>query len=283
MNKTVMIYGAGQCGKMIYSYLKREVNMLGYVDINAKEMDGIKDGVPVIHPATALENKPDLFIIAVNNVEQNALLIKKLKRNGISKERILSVRSIKEFLDLRFSATRLIASEIKSRHIHGAVAELGVYQGEFAALINELFPDRRLYLFDTFNGFSEKDVLKETAEGFSTARVGDFSDTSIEHVKQKLDFPDQAVFVKGYFPNSAMGINEPFAFVSIDADLFNPVYEGLKYFYPRMNQGGYILIHDYNNNQFKGAGNAVRQYCRENGLYVVPLSDVHGSAVLVKG
>lgn len=267
---------------MVRTYLKKEQILLGFIDNNAELQKEIIAGFPVMSLEKALENQPDLIIIAVMNAEQNDLIVKELMEKGIGSEQMLSVRSMKEFLDLRFSIARLIALEINSRSIPGAVAELGVYQGEFAALINELYPDRQIYLFDTFNGFNPADIALEKAEGFSHAGVGDFQDTSLEIVMNKLVFPEQAVFCKGYFPDTAEGIQETFAFVSIDADLYNPVYEGLKYFYPRMSQGGYILIHDYNNDQYKGAGSAVKKYCSENNLFVVPLGDVHGSAVLIK-
>lgn len=280
--KAVMIYGAGQCGIMAQTYLKKDLRIIGFMD-RREDLQGTDiNGIPVIHPDKAAEYNPDLIIIAVLNTEQNLAVMEWLVEKGIPRERILSIRSMKEYLDLRFSAARLIAREIKGRDVPGAVAELGVYKGELAALINELYPDRRLYLFDTFKGFDERDVEKELRDNLSFARSGDFQDTSMEAVRDRLPYPAQAIFRKGYFPESAEALEENFAFVSLDADLYNPIYEGLRYFYPRMSRGGYILIHDYNSLQFKGAGNAVRQYCTENGLFIVPLSDAHGSAVLVK-
>src|SRR3989344_5317525 len=43
----------------------------------------------------------------------------------------------------------LCARKILSHEVDGSVAELGVYRGEFATQINECFPDKKLYLFDT--------------------------------------------------------------------------------------------------------------------------------------
>jgi O-methyltransferase len=77
-------------------------------------------------------------------------------------------------------------------------------------------------------------------------------------------------------------MEETFAVVSLDADLYKPLYDGLLYFYPRMNRGGYIIIHDYNNSRFSGAKHAVRQFCEEQQVFVVPLSDLHGTAIIVK-
>lgn len=47
------------------------------------------------------------------------------------------------------------AQVINSYHLNGCVAEAGVFQGNFAKVINANFPDRKLYLFDTFEGFDK--------------------------------------------------------------------------------------------------------------------------------
>jgi O-methyltransferase len=61
----------------------------------------------------------------------------------------------------RLSSLELIAYEIYANNIEGNVAELGVFRGDFAKFINISFPDRKLYLFDTFEGFDEKDIEAE--------------------------------------------------------------------------------------------------------------------------
>jgi O-methyltransferase len=58
----------------------------------------------------------------------------------------------------RMMTIRLASERIMHRQVPGAIAELGVYKGEMAAVLNRLFPDRKLYLFDTFEGFSENDL-----------------------------------------------------------------------------------------------------------------------------
>ena len=73
-----------------------------------------------------------------------------------------------------------------------------------------------------------------------------------------------------------------YALVSLDADLYQPTMAGLAYFYPRLSPGGYMILDDYNSPQFPGAGQAVREFCAREGLAVVPLCDIHGTAVLAK-
>jgi O-methyltransferase len=184
---------------------------------------------------------------------------------------------------IRASSLELVAREINEKDVGGAVAELGVYRGDFAKLINAAFPNRTLYLFDTFTGF-DKDDLKEDARN---ARIGDsyddFTATSIALVLSKMEHKARCVVMPGIFPQSAQGCTEDrFAFVSIDCDLYRPIYEGLQYFYPKLSSGGYIFVHDYNNACYQGAKQAVRQFASEQAIAYFPLTDSSGSAVFAK-
>ncbi len=188
----------------------------------------------------------------------------------------------KNYLDyIRLSTLELISAEINEAGIAGAVAELGVYKGKFARYINQYFPGRKLYLFDTFAGFDLKDVKTELDKTFSGG-AQDFSDTSVEAVLKRMPYPDLCVVRKGFFPETAEGLDEQFALVSLDADLYDPIYAGLKYFYPRLNRGGYIMIHDYNNDHYKGAREAVRKFCSELKISFTPIPDSGGTAIIAK-
>ena len=182
---------------------------------------------------------------------------------------------------IRLSSLELAAAEINNRNLKGNVAELGVYAGGFAKFINDYFPNRTLYLFDTFEGFDKRDVAVEHKNDFS-AGSDDFSNTSIEAVLKIMPFPEICIPKKGYFPESALGVEDSFVFVSIDADLYTPIYEGLKFFYPRLVNGGYIFVHDFNNELYKGARKAVEQFCREQNIGFVPIADSAGTAIIIK-
>lgn len=181
----------------------------------------------------------------------------------------------------RLSILELISYEIHKNNLEGNVAELGVYKGKFARYINQYFPDRSLYLFDTFEGFDSRDVATESEQNFSSG-AQDFSKTSIDLVLKMMPFPGKCVPVKGFFPQSAHAISDSFVFVSIDADLYEPIYSGLQFFYPKLVRGGYIFVHDFNNDNYKGARKAVEQFCSERRTGFVPIPDFSGSAIIVK-
>jgi O-methyltransferase len=138
---------------------------------------------------------------------------------------------------VRNQTFELVSSQIKEKNISGALAELGVYRGDQASIISKLFPDRPFYLFDTFEGFSQVDIELETGR-FSESSTTDFSDTSIDIVLSKLLNPERCLIKKGFFPETAKGVETNFAFVSLDVDLFAPTLAGLEYFYPRLERGG---------------------------------------------
>lgn len=181
---------------------------------------------------------------------------------------------------VRHKTLELCCSEIRLGNISGNLAELGVYKGDFAIKLNELFSDKKLYLFDTFSGFDSRDLENDSVK-FSTSNQ-DFSDTNVDYVRNRMKYPEQCIFKKGYFPKTAIDINDSFCFVSIDADLYDPILSGLNFFYSRLEKNGYIFVHDFNNREYKGAREAVLDFCKVNDISFVPIPDIGGSIVITK-
>jgi len=98
-----------------------------------------------------------------------------------------------------------------------------------------------------------------------------------------MKYKEKCFIRKGFFPETAKNINCKFVFVNIDVDLYDPTYNGLVYFYPRLQKGGYIFIHDYNDaNLYVGVKKAVKKYCIENNVSYFPLTDGGGSVIIMK-
>ena len=124
------------------------------------------------------------------------------------------------YLDyIRLATLELVAKEIQKKNLAGNVAEVGVYKGKFAKYINQYFPSKKLYLFDTFQGFDEKDIQVEKKLGLNDANQN-FSNTSVDKVLKLMPFPKQCIIKKGFFPDTATGIKDSFAFVSLATDLY---------------------------------------------------------------
>mgnify|MGYP005758856879 CR=1 FL=1 len=185
----------------------------------------------------------------------------------------------------RIRAFELVVEEIRENDIPGAVAEVGVFQGEFAKYINAAFPQKVCYLFDTFEGFRFSEAEKEKKAGnCGEAFIERFKDADEKLVLKKMPFPKKVVCKKGLFPESLGGMEDIFAFVSLDVDFEQAIYDGLAYFYPRLSEGGYIFVHDYNSGTLKGVRNAIQKYENINKIRMakVPIPDLCGTLVITK-
>ncbi len=182
----------------------------------------------------------------------------------------------------RFWSFILNIKQVLSENISGDFAELGVWRGNTAAILSFYANqnNRKLFLFDTYEGFSKKDL-----QGIDNNKFMDFSETSIDLVKQVVnDKSNNTDYIKGYFPDSIKEEhrNKKYAIVSLDCDLYEPTKAGLSFFYPLMNKGGIIFLHDYSSLFWDGSKKAIDEFCKENNEFVILLPDKSGSAFIRK-
>lgn len=178
---------------------------------------------------------------------------------------------------VRVRTLELLIREIKEKNIQGSMAEVGVFRGDFAKIMRWYLPQKKLYLFDTFCGFDERDSKYEVEKGNFTEKWPEvFKHTSCEEVKEYIGEELNTIYRVGYFPDTLQDydMNEKFCLVSLDADMYNPTLAGLEYFYPRLVAGGYIMIHEYNaiildgkpvEQRLKGVREAVRDFEQKMG------------------
>jgi O-methyltransferase len=88
----------------------------------------------------------------------------------------------------------------------------------------------------------------------------------------------------GYFPETTQNVNpnNTYALVHLDADLYLPQIEGLKYFYPKMTKGGVMIVHDCNND-YVGSRRALDEFFIGKPETPIIIPDKSGSAIVVKG
>ena len=146
-----------------------------------------------------------------------------------------------------------------------------------------------MYLFDTFDGFDERDIQKDKEMKLSDYQSAYFNQTDERCVMAKMAYPEKVHIVKGYFPETTALVNpnNHYLFVNLDFDLYEPTLAGVQYFFPRMIEGGVILVHDYFHMNYKGVSKAVLDYNEfilnryGGGGVKLPIGD-HISIALVK-
>lgn len=139
----------------------------------------------------------------------------------------------------------------------GAFAEIGVYKGGTARLLSEVTKGvaKNLYLFDTFAGMPETDPTHD----FHVA--GDFSDTTLDAVKNRLAGYDQVHFYPGFFPETAAPVeSDRFCFVHVDVDIYKSVLDCCEFFFKRLVPGGVMIFDDYGFVTCRGAKVAVDEF-----------------------
>ena len=217
------------------------------------------------HPERVRDLEYDRIIIANNasDVERSEMHTQLLsldvsveniglfpERLEIESDTFITTEEVKSYYQKKFDFFKELARFIKDNGISGNVAECGVWLGDTAGYINSLFPDRKLYLFDTFEGFTKQDVEaeKELAnESFLSSRfnrIGLFH-TSIDIVMEKMTYPENIVLKKGWVPQTFAQVDDTFCFVNLDMDLYQPMLAACKFFWDKMDVNGVILLDDY--------------------------------------
>jgi len=266
------IFGAGSVGKGVLPHVQKQYQVTAFLDNDKTKWNQTFEGIPVYEPKSILDADYDIVVIAsqagLHSITEQLLGLGVDRSEICTKYIDFSVRSRIVFLEK-------LGELFREQNIQGCIAECGVFQGEFAQEINRVFPAHKLYLFDTFSGFDPRDVEIEHENQYTVLGAGHFNITSEGLVLGKLPHPEMCVIRKGYFPETASGLEEErFCFVTLDFDLYQPTLAGLQFFAPRMTESGVILIHDYFADGFKGVRAAVNDFDPvAKGLRLLPIGD----------
>jgi O-methyltransferase len=176
---------------------------------------------------------------------------------------------------VRYTTVALAIHSLDQAKVTGSFAEVGVYRGDSSRILHRLAPNRRLYLFDTFEGFPPQDTDEPDER---------FKETSLDMLRQMLGDLNNVVIRKGYFPDTARGLeNERFAFVMLDVDKYKPTLAGLQFFYPRLVRHGYLMVHDYNSPESNWAvSKATNEFMSDKPEQIIQVADSGGSGLIRK-
>ncbi len=253
----IFIYPYGEIGRWLYDTLK---NQCGIENITAVDNQADSEHGEIWRVSDLAEIDWESGKYAVFLASSSAEYYTELRREL---RQYVRDEYIADFCGNGRLASLVMASkEIYRKGISGNVAEAGVYKGDFAKWLNLLFPDRKLYLFDSFEGFREEQVAEQKDNADQTEEwIHTLKDTSVDLVLDKMVRRDNVVIKKGFVPDTFEGLEDHFAFVNLDMDIYQPTYDALTFFWPRLCGGGYIFVHDFDN--WDGIEAAVARFCAE--------------------
>jgi hypothetical protein len=288
--KKAIIFGASGFGRVIYNLVKDTDNVLFFVDNNPDNC--YPPPIGTIHNADIIK-QTQFDVIYVASLAGANSIYRQLKEDLLVSESKISLKyATPETLNDYIFTPRIrfleqFANYAHARGIHGSVAEVGVLRGDFAKEINRVFPKEKCFLFDTFEGFDNRDFSCEANQNERYSQIEEMrktfntSETSVDIVMEKMPHPDKCVVKKGFFPDTFDIANEMFSFVNLDTDLYQPTVAGLEIFYPLMVKGGVILIHDYFGGATLGVRKAVDEFLESRGTEALPIGD-YSSVTIVK-
>lgn len=303
----ILVFGAGANGKACKQYLAQtQDELVAFLDNDAEKhfvIDKNGNKAPVYRPEKAADLQYDQIWISNGQLPAALEMENQLKELHIPQEKVLvliknqallmnilvAYNQYDEETDNRVAWLRNFAGYAAAQNLAGSVAECGVCMGEFSYYINKYFPDKSLYLFDTFSGFDEQDLCAERSLNNDRFLDGMFNNkdpfaaANEQIVLARMQHQEKCILRKGYFPETAEGIEDQFCFVNLDMDLYQPMLAGLRFFYSKMCPGGVILMHDYFHPELPGVKQAVEEFEKETQITLckVPIGDFCSIAVIV--
>lgn len=286
----IVLYGASSSGlRVLYNLLDKGIDpqRISFFDSDTKKQGTVLSGIGVLTAAEFESLGKEVLILISSSIhyEIEPLLQKKGYRNFVFDHDLVYNKRHYSKYDDRFGALlreissscnmdgdeqyTLYSSAKAVTEIDGSFAEVGVYKGGSAKILNGLKDRKKLHLFDTFSGLPAVERL----EG-ENLRDGWLSDTSEEAVKRFLGELDNVFFHKGVFPATAAGVeDESFSLVHIDVDLYQTTFDCLQFFWPRLLSGGRLISHDYNNIGCPGVKQAFREYFADSQHLIVEVAE----------
>jgi O-methyltransferase len=164
-----------------------------------------------------------------------------------------------------------------SNGLPGDLAECGCYEGATAFFMAEASTSGKLFLFDSFQGLSSPETrdLNRRTDVMPWAK-GDLC-SSEEKLRANLAGFDDIHILPGWIPERFAEVSQrQFRVLHIDVDLYQPTRDALEFFYPRMVQGGVIVMDDYGLLTCPGAKLAADEFALSAGIKILHLPTGQG-------
>ena len=218
-----------------------------------------------------------IFGLKINKIKKDVYPID-INNNFIEEYKMIeayTATSIERVYALKSAITYIIKNKIK-----GDFVECGVWKGGSCmlmakTLMNEGEKERKIWMYDTFDGMTEptdddceietnvsgSDLLKNTPK--NTDKFNMWAYAPLEMVKKNMKktmFPEERIhFIEGKVENTLSRVKpQNIALLRLDTDWYESTKCELEQLYPLLSIGGVLIVDDYGH--FSGAKKAVDQY-----------------------
>jgi len=171
-------------------------------------------------------------------------------------------------------------------NLEGDFVELGTYRAYFAGAIVDYLDfgslDRKLYLYDTFEGLPDDAVVEDhLPESFYASLKQHYSAPDIyDSVCARFASTPNVTIVRGKLPDTLHGTcPERIAWLHVDLNSAAHEIASLEYLWSRIVVGGFIILDDYGFAIFSKQTEAHQRFFRSKGLTIAELPTGQGLVV----
>lgn len=163
--------------------------------------------------------------------------------------------------------------KVLKNNVDGDVVEMGCYEGTSALfearLIELLAPEKRLWLYDSFEGLPEKtnEDISETGELFIGGALR-ASKARLERNFHKANLEIPEIKKTWFFELDPEDLPGSICFAFLDGDFYESIMDSLNLVWPKMSKGSVIVIDDYENNKLPGVKKAVDEWAVVRDLHL---------------
>lgn len=187
---------------------------------------------------------------------------------------------------------------INEHNLSGCVVECGVWKGGMIMSSIEIQKqydqNRMFYLYDTYEGMTEptsdKDLHQDKIKYSKLKEQGlKWHEVSLENVKNNISLcnydEDKIKYITGDVTETLnIVVPSNIAILRLDTDWYEPTKKELEILYPKVVNGGFIIIDDYNNKDSNGKPRGARVAADEyleyikNDIKILPQVDKSDNA-----
>lgn len=191
-----------------------------------------------------------------------------------------AMKSLKPYLqaetmigDARLRNIQECAEKVIAEGVEGDFMECGVWRGGAAIFMRAILETmgksyRSVWVADSFCGLPAPDEQTYPVDAGDKHHTMEFLSISLPEVKRNFAryglLDDRVKFLPGFFKDSLPGPVEKLALLRIDADMYEGVTQALEAMYPKVSEGGYVIIDDYYN--LPATKKAVDDFAQRHGL-----------------
>lgn len=149
--------------------------------------------------------------------------------------------------------------------VPGDVVELGCYRGDtsvrLARLLGRQAPDKKLYVYDSFEGLPAKSPLDESPAGMQFM-AGELHATKREVIRRlRASGFTEVKVVKAWFSElSSADLPVQISFAFLDGDFYRSILDSLQLVWPLLAPGATVIVDDYRSEALPGAARAVDEW-----------------------